>query len=380
MIQPPEFAQCRALIVEDNPLNRQLVEALLGAMGIGTIGMAVDGADGLERLGQLVPDIIILDIMMPRMDGFEFLSRLRADPDHGDVPVLVTTALSEKAERARAFDLGASDYVVKPIDQREFIARVSVHLRNRMQLARLRRYQERLRADLAAAAAMQDGLLPAPNRVKAIESAYGVRIASLFRSSSELGGDLWDVVAIDPDRFGLYLVDFSGHGIAAAINTFRLHVLMAKLADQAIDPAALLERVNQALLSVLQRGQFATMIYVVFDVARNKAVFASAGGTAPVHRAADGTAGLLVSHSHPLGLVPESRFRTIEVPFGPGSALLVYSDGLSEASDGQDGMLGEEGVRRIAETCSGDLDGEVKTLADRGFGFHDDLSVVWVSR
>jgi sigma-B regulation protein RsbU (phosphoserine phosphatase) len=379
MTQPSEFAECRVLIVEDNFMNRQLVAALLGTMGISLIETAEDGLEGLERLTGFTPDIIILDIMMPRMDGFEFLARLRADPVHGDIPVLVTTALSEREERAMAFDAGASDYVVKPIDQREFIARASVHLRTRQLVGRLRRYQDRLQRDLAAAEAMQVGLLPVPARIKAIESAYGVRIGSVFRNSSELGGDLWDVVAIDPDRFGVYLVDFSGHGIAAAINTFRLHVLMAKLADQAVDPAALLDRVNQALLSVLQRGQFATMIYAVFDMARRKVLFASAGGTAPVHRGADGTAGLLISHSHPLGLVAGAPYKTIEAPFGPGCALMVYSDGLSEASDGQGGLLGEERVRQLAETCSGDLEAEMKSLAGQGFTFDDDLSVVWVS-
>jgi sigma-B regulation protein RsbU (phosphoserine phosphatase) len=374
-----EFANCTALVVEDNQMNRHLVEALLTNMGMGRIEMAVNGVEGLERLAQVKPDIIILDIMMPRMDGFEFLTHLRADPDFGDLPVLVTTALNERDERARAFDCGASDYVVKPIEHREFMARISVHLRNRLQLQRLRRYQERLQRDLAAAEAMQIGLLPVPARIVAIENAYGVRIGSVFRSSSELGGDLWDVVAIDADRFGLYLVDFSGHGIAAAINTFRLHVLMAKLADQAVDPAALLGRVNQALLSVLQRGQFATMIYVVFDMARRKVRFASAGGTAPVHRAVDGSAGLLVSTSHPLGLVADSRYETVEVPFGPGCALLVYSDGLSEAADGHGKMLGEERVRRMVESCTGDLDIEVRALVAQGFVFDDDLSAVWVS-
>lgn len=373
-----EFANCRVLIVEDNAINRSLVMAMLGIMGIGAMDVAEDGVEGLERLASFVPDIIILDIMMPRMDGFEFLQHLRADPVHGDIPVLVATALSDSSERAAAFDAGASDYVVKPIDQREFTARVSVHLRTRLLIGRLRRYQERLARDLGAAQAMQEGLLPSPTAMAAIEASYGVCMGAVFRSSSELGGDLWGIIPLREGQFGLYLVDFSGHGIAAAINTFRLHVLLEKKLEVAEDPAALLHRINQALLKVLQRGQFATMIYAVFDMARHKVTFASASAPAPALRAKDGTARLLAVNSHPLGVIAGATYVNTEIAFEPGNGLLLYSDGLSEAVDAEGGFLGEETARRIAEVTTGDLVSEVAVLLSRGCVFDDDLSAVWI--
>lgn len=374
-----EFANCSVLVVEDNAINRHLVSAMLGVMGIGRVEIAGDGLDGLEQIKTFAPDIVILDIMMPRMDGYEFLRHLRADPAHGDIPVLVVTALGEKNERAEAFDAGASDYVVKPIDQREFMARVSVHLRTRLLIGRLRRYQERLGRDLAAAQSMQEGLLPSPAEIAGIEASYGVRMSAVFRSSSELGGDLWGIIPIDAGRFGVYLVDFSGHGIAAAINTFRLHVMMEKKLEVAGEPGAMLGRVNQALLKVLQRGQFATMTYAVFDVVRQVVTFAAASAPAPAYRRPDGMTTLLPINCHPLGFIPDVSYINVEIPFAPGAGLLLYSDGLTEAVDAEGHFLGEETARRIGEATSGDLVSEIDVLLARGCAFDDDLSAVWVT-
>ena len=373
-----EFADCTVLVVEDNAQNRQLVKAMLEMMGVGSVETARDGQEGLERLPSVTPDMIILDIMMPRMDGLEFLGHLRADPVHGDVPVLVTTALDDKGDMAAAFDAGASDYVVKPMDQREFTARVSVHLRARMLIARLRRYQDRLARDLEAAQSMQTDLLPSAATMARMEVAYDLRMSSVFRSSSELGGDLWGIIPLEGQSFGLYLVDFSGHGIAAAINTFRLHMMMEKKLDVAADPAALLGRINRALLKVLQRGQFATMSYAVFHMAERKVTFASASAPAPAHRRPDGTARLLPVNSLPLGFLPDAAYDNVEIDFPPGSGLLLYSDGLSEAVDGNGDYLGEAAARWIAEMTNGDLVSEIDVLLFRGCRFRDDLTGVWV--
>ncbi|OAN49758.1 PP2C family protein-serine/threonine phosphatase [Magnetospirillum moscoviense] len=375
-----EFARCHVLVVEDNATNRQLIFAMLEAMSVGRIEEAVDGIDGLDKLAKAPPDLIILDIMMPRMDGFEFLAHLRADPVHGEIPVLVATALHDANERARAFDAGASDYVTKPIDRREFMARASVHLRSQMQLTSLRQYQDRMSRDIAAAQSMQQALLPKPDRIAEIEGIYGVKLASLFQSSDEVGGDLWDVIPIDHDRFGVYLADFTGHGVPAAINTFRLHLMMRKKKDgRAIDPAAVLDRMNKRLLAVLQRGQLATMTCAVFDMAERKVTIACAGAPSPIHVGVDGAAGLITEHSHPLALVAAASYRGIEIPFRPGDAVFLYSDGLSEAAGPNGELLGEEGVRLLSERCAGDLEAEVQALRNGGWSFNDDLTAVWIS-
>ncbi|MBF0333963.1 MAG: response regulator, partial [Alphaproteobacteria bacterium] len=121
----------RVLVIEDSETNRRLLDALLRAAGIQTIAFAVDGIDGLEKVESFQPDLVVLDIMMPRMDGFEVCRRLRALPEHRSLPILVQTGLETAQERTEAFRAGATDLVIKPLNGAEFLARVRVHLQNR---------------------------------------------------------------------------------------------------------------------------------------------------------------------------------------------------------------------------------------------------------
>jgi sigma-B regulation protein RsbU (phosphoserine phosphatase) len=375
-----EFSECKVLVVDDSQRNLDFVTLLLSIAGIQKVTCALDGLEALEAIETFDPDIVVLDIMMPRMDGYEFLRRFRAIPRMADVPVLVVTALDDHEQRAKAFDLGGSDYVVKPIERREFIARLSVHLRNRQLIGRLRNYQDRLQFDLEIARSMQRGLLPAQDRVATLEKTYGITIGSVFRTAYEVGGDLWGAFPLDADRFGLWLADFSGHGVAAAINTFRLHVMLRESAN-AGDPGQLLADLNGTLKAVLPRGQFATMVYAVCDMRAHKLTFSTAGHPAPILKSSVGTVQSYPMASPPLGIAQGTKYRTIDLPFGPGTSLFIYSDGLSEAEAAQ-GAVGEEGAMALAEglPAPADLPAAIARLLGPDQAPEDDLTAVWVSR
>jgi len=374
-----EFADCTALVVDDTPANRNLVAFFLKAMGVGRIETAADGLDALERTAAIRPDIIVLDVMMPRMDGFEFLQRLRATPAFTGIPVLVATALDRPKDMAMAFDCGASDYIRKPIDRREMVARIGVHLRNRQLVRRLTAYHDRVRQDLRAATAMQAALLPSEEQMAHLHRRYGVALAAAIHPSTEVSGDLWGWLPLDADRFAIWLADFSGHGVAAAINTFRLHVILDS--GPSSDPAATLSRLNATLESVLPRGQFATMLYVVCDPGAGTLVFSSAGAPAPVVRRSGEAAELHPVSSLPLGIRAATAYHNTTLAFPKGSVLLLYSDGLSEALDREGRSLGEDGVLALSERISAPdgLDAAIDGLKQAGYLFGDDLSAVWVA-
>ncbi|OAN53237.1 PP2C family protein-serine/threonine phosphatase [Magnetospirillum moscoviense] len=373
-----EFSDCTALVVDDTPINRELMFVLLETQGIGRIDTAADGVEALDRVARQMPDIVLLDIMMPRMDGLEFLTRFRANPDWADIPVLVTTALNDSDDRARAFDRGATDYVAKPIDRRELTARVGVHLRNRLMMQSLKTYRDRLQQDLAIATAMQAALLPSADQLESCARRYGRHLAAVTRPSSEVSGDLWGWFPLDSQRFAVWLADFSGHGVAAAINTFRLHVILGS--GPGADPAALLTRLNESLVDVLPRGQFATMLYAVCDTVAETLVFSSAGATAPIVIAPDGRARLHPASSLPLGVRRATVYGNVELAFPKGAALMLYSDGLSEAADPTGKHLGEEAVMELAAELktAGDVTGLLPDMAQRGVTFADDVSVLWL--
>jgi phosphoserine phosphatase RsbU/P len=151
---------CLILVVDDTEFNRTLITAMLRQAGFLRIQHAVDGIDALKKIGDELPDLVILDIVMPGLDGFEVCRHLRADPRFSDLPVLVQTALSNTEDRNKAFQLGTTDLITKPIDRNELLARVRIHLENRVLIQDLQLYRARLESELGMAREMYNHLLP----------------------------------------------------------------------------------------------------------------------------------------------------------------------------------------------------------------------------
>ncbi|MDQ2105939.1 PP2C family protein-serine/threonine phosphatase [Azospirillum isscasi] len=357
----PGLETARVLVVDDNRVNRHLLQALLERGGVSRIDMAEDGNDALARLDSFRPDLILLDLMMPNLDGFEMCRRLRRIPAWKDLPVLVQSSLNRAEDRAKAFAAGATDYVTKPINAVELLARVRIHLQNRALLHDLQRFHERTVSELALARKMQERLMPSPERLAEVEAAAGVGIAAHFAPSSELGGDFWDLrhetLGQGQGRTMLYMVDFSGHGVGAALNTFRLHAICQQMDVTGMTPAGFLSTINRRLCALLPNGQFATMLAGVIEPAENRFVYASAGSTRPMVWAPGDTAPLMGdSAGLPLGLLASAEYEERSVPLPPGGRLFLYSDGAIEIPVGDD-VLDEPGLAALVAERMGEADG-----------------------
>lgn len=350
----PEVLNSRVLVVDDVLINRLLIGEVLQSLGISHVLYAADGREALEQAARHKPDIVVLDIDMPEIDGIEVCRRLKDDPEHSRIPVLMQTAFDGPKERSRAFDAGASDFISKPINNSELLARVKVHLENRHLIQGLQSYRDRVQAELALARDMQAALLPSRERVREIQAATGLSIAAYFSTSSELGGDFFALRLLGDHKLGVTMVDFSGHGVTAALNTFRLHTLMGLGASGAgleglphDDPAAKLALLNDHLHALLPRGQYATVTHLVIDSATGAMIYAAAGSPPPLlyDPAADETVEL-DSRGLPLGFVPGHSYEQRDAALPPGGVLLLYSDALIESPDEDGAMLD------LAEICA----------------------------
>jgi phosphoserine phosphatase RsbU/P len=162
---PVNIRNSRILVVDDNRVNRHLLMAVLQRGGFPNVGMAEDGIDALAKIEENVPDLILLDLMMPKMDGFEVCLQVRTDPARRDLPILVQSSLSGSDDRKRAFSAGATDFVTKPINATELLSRVRIHLENQALLRDLQGYRRRRQTELALARSMQERLLPPASRL-----------------------------------------------------------------------------------------------------------------------------------------------------------------------------------------------------------------------
>ena len=345
---PTELYQACILIADDTLISREIVASYLRAEGFTNLVFARDGNDALEQVRLNQPDLIILDIIMPGMDGYDVCKQIRANPDTFEVPIIAQTALEENEGRTRIFEDGATDLILKPLNKSELLARVRIHLEHRILVKQLRAYRDRTQSELVLAHDMQAMLVPRPDYYRIVGRDYGLSISATFQMSSELGGDIWGLAPLDRDNLAIYLVDFAGHGIGAALNTFRLHSLMWAEDEDLHDPGLYLESLNLQLKRLLPVGQYATMLYGVID--RKKALFryACAASTSPIIGKNNGRdIRFLDGSGVPLGVTNDARYETRETPFGNDSFLMLYSDALIETPLNNGNMLDPERLHDV---------------------------------
>ncbi|MBT8366465.1 MAG: response regulator, partial [Deltaproteobacteria bacterium] len=205
-----DMSQCRVLLVDDVKDNITiLIETLKNEY---LLGFALNGLDALKYAKVKSPDLILLDIMMPDMDGYEVCRRLKADPDTRDIPVLFITALDEIQNKTNAFAVGAVDYITKPFELAEIKARVKTHLTLKLASQALAAQRDRLQQSLDLAMEVQQSLLPKENPRFA-----GLDIAGKSVYCDETGGDYYDFLDLGKEKIGIIVGDVSGHGIQSAL-------------------------------------------------------------------------------------------------------------------------------------------------------------------
>lgn len=343
----------RILVVDDDATSRSMIVLTLRKHGFSDIRMAVNGREALTQIAAAPPDLLVLDILMPDVDGFAVCRRLRTDPRFADLPIVVQTALDSPSDRAKAFECGATDLVSKPINASELIARISIHLERRLHIEGLTSYQTRMQEELGLARQMQRDLLPSTIQIGAVRDRYGIDVAGYFDPCSEIGGDLWGIRAIDASRLGLYLIDFSGHGVSAALNTFRIQTLVSELWSLAAEPSLLLENLNLRLCETLGLGQFATIFFAALDLEYASIEFAAAGAPAAALLGGGDEAPCLLDGSGlPLGLMKSASYPNRHASLPPGSSLFLVSDGLLETRDRSGAILDAAGFAAMARRAA----------------------------
>lgn len=380
-----DLFQSILVVADDEPVNRLLIGKYLASAGFANVHMAENGAEAIELIEKLRPNLLILDIVMPVMDGFAVLAKLRASEAWSDLPILVETALDAPEERSKVFEEGATDLVTKPLNGKELISRVKIHLERGLLLGKLQEFHERLSDDLARAQTMQLALLPSDADIKTIEDAHGLTISSTFRPCNEIGGDIWSLHPIDDQSFAVLLADMSGHGVTAAVNSFRLHTTLRDTDFRGADAGEILTYLNARMTGVLPTGQFAAGMCWVFDSQNKRLSYSGAAWPNPVLIPEDGgNLQWLDGSGVPIGIDGSQSYEAKSVPFGTGATLLGFSDALIESADENGTMLGTDALGELIDEARRADAPFLNALLDRFHGrvgqtLTDDLTVVTVN-
>jgi sigma-B regulation protein RsbU (phosphoserine phosphatase) len=386
-----EESRGHLLVVDDDEMNRDVLCRRLTREGY-DVAMAENGRQALDMIAAQEMDLVLLDIMMPDMNGYEVLERLKADSTLFQLPVIMISARDEIDSVARCIEIGAEDYLPKPFNPVLLKARVGACLEKKRLRDRERscyqamvRSQKQLAAELAQAAAYVTSLLP-------LELAGPVETAWRFVPSTQLGGDAFGYHWLDADHFAIYLLDVCGHGVGAALLSISVMNLLrsSNLPDTDLrSPSEVLSALNEAFPMEEHNNMYFTIWYGVYDRPGRRIAYASGGHppavllTGPDADTAAvlslGTGGMVI------GAVPGVRYPTASQDIGAFNKLYVFSDGAYEITREDGRMLTmAEFVRLLALPSTPDASDLDRTLADLerirvSDSWEDDLSIVRVA-
>lgn len=315
------------LLVDDAPANIQIVNSIL--KDVYKIRVATNGAKALDLAkGTPAPDLILLDIVMPEMDGYEVCSRLKAAPETRDIPVIFLTAQTETEDETRGFEVGAVDYIHKPFSPAIVKARVHTHLVLRGIREQLARQLQAIKDELETARRIQLSILP-----REIPRIEGLDVAARYVPMTSVAGDFYDFIQVDAKQLGILVADVSGHGMPAALISSMLKIALAAQSAQARDPAAVLAGLNQTLCGKFQ-SHYVTAGYALVDMEKKSIRYAGAGHPPLLlrDRSARNTREV-VENGLFLGFFPQATYRAVEVPFKEGDWGILYTDGILEMTN-----------------------------------------------
>lgn len=384
MPEPPKI-----LIVDDVPLNVALLEQLLQELGYQTVS-ASNGQEALQVVAAEFPDLVLLDIMMPVMDGYAVLERLQANPETRDLPVIVISALHDLSDVVKGIERGAEDYLPKPFDPVLLAARVSASLDKKRLRDIERRYRRVLERELEIGHEIQSSFLPGR-----LPAPPGWELDARFHAQRQVAGDLYDAFLLPrAGRLCLVVGDVSGKGVGAALymTLFRTLLRVLLLQSDTVPGKDDGDRLTETLRLINQyvahthgeTNMFASLFVALLDPLSGAVTYVNAGHNPPLLLGAGGTYQTLAGTSMVVGLVAEASFRAARFAMAPGDTLLVYTDGVTEASNGCE--YGEQRLAALATRSPASVRALLDSIEDDLFEFigtaerADDITLLAVQR
>ncbi|MED4224879.1 fused response regulator/phosphatase [Neobacillus cucumis] len=347
------------VIVDDNKTNLMIIEKILQKAGYDCLVslssarelyqyLQLDGSNPGEAFkvsvsAEVPVDLILMDLMMPEIDGLEACRTVLAHERYEDLPIIIVTAMGDSYKMAEAMDAGALDYVMKPINKVELLARIRSVLRLKHEKDLRKERDKRIQHELDLAKQVQLSMLSDPIKKE------DVTISAVYKPSFELAGDLYAWYQISPSRYGVILLDMMGHGISSSLVCMYIYSALKDTITGMCDPEVVMKelnrRMNQLQMPDSLESYYFTAIYFVLDTVEQTIEYVNAGHPSGI-AIVDGEVKLMKNGCVPLGFFEEIDATKGVIPFQDSARILLFTDGLSE-------WLEEEYGDPVAKLISG---------------------------
>ena len=334
-------SQADILIVDDTPVNLRLLSQILDEQGYQTRPVP-DGRLALAAVQAKPPDLVLLDIRMPDMDGYQVCTQLKDDARTKDIPIIFISALDAVEDKVKAFTVGGVDYITKPFHVEEVLARVKTHLALRSLQEKLENANRKMAQELDLAGQVQNTFFP-----QELPDIPGWQLSINLQPARETSGDFFDVIPLPGGFYGILMADVVDKGVAAALYMALSWSLIRTYAnDFPLEPEKVLTSVNQRILKDTNANQFVTVFYGVLDPGTGRMLFSNAGHSPPlvINSYTGEVVRKLEFTGKPLGLFADECCEQGAIDLVEDEFLIVYTDGITEAQNMQGSFFEENGL------------------------------------
>ena len=365
-----ELSNMRVMVVDDTEAN---IDILLETLADDyKVIVATDGESALEDIKKSPPDLILLDIMMPGMDGYEVCQKLKEMEITRNIPVIFLTALKEEGDEARGLGLGAVDYITKPFNPELVKARVRNHLdlkRHRNHLEelvekrtqeiaerqrveyQLRAAKEKIESELNIAAQIQRSILP--STFPAFPEHREFDLYAMMTPAREVGGDFYDFFFVDDDHLAVIIADVSDKGVPAALFMMISRTIFRSIAKQHKSPSQVLAETNDLLCEGNDTGMFVTAYIAYYHLPTGRLTYSNGGhNPALLFGPNDVCRELTYKHGTALGVRPGQSYEEHVDKLETEQILVLYTDGVTEACSPHDELFGVDRFTKLVCDCN----------------------------
>ncbi len=340
------------LVIDDSKLNRAIVKKTLSELNM-KVDEAVDGVEGLNSLINNKYDLVLVDIIMPKMDGFGFLSRFKDIIGNNFIPVILMTGSDDLNSKIKGLRIGADDFLLKPLNEKELVARVLSLLRLKSVYSELYQKNLQIKKELIIAKRIQQFIIP-----KDFSQIIYPTVSGRYLPIDDIGGDFFDCYQFPNNKIGFLIADVTGHGIPAALVMSMAKMIFSIYSSRYDSTRELFSSVNEQLHGLMLDTQYITAFFVIYDPATSTIRYANAGHTrALYHRAAKNGVLALDTNGLFIGLSKDTVYEEKSLVVEPGDKLLLYTDGITEIRNYEGKEFGENRLARII-TDKTDIKGE----------------------
>jgi sigma-B regulation protein RsbU (phosphoserine phosphatase) len=341
------------LAVDDTPENLDVVKGIL--VPEYKVKVVTNGVAALKIVEKQPPDIILLDIMMPDMDGYEVCRRLKANPASAEIPVIFLTAKDQTADEAEGFAMGAADYIHKPVNPPILRARVKTHVALKKSFDALHEMSEalaiakkRMEDELNVGRDIQNSMLP-----KTVPECSEIALCASMDAAREVGGDFYDYFMLNDAELCFCVADVSGKGVGAALFMAMTKLQIKSRAKDDKMPSKILSRVNSDLAQDNPECMFVTVFLGTVNLRSGRVTYSNAGHNPPlIKRASGAVVAVPDSHGPLLGVLEGREYGESSVDLGPGDVLLIFTDGVTEAMDREGNLYSDNRLLEIVQGIS----------------------------